>query len=104
METSSDINLVNMSNFMPYSMISLDYKATHVQDCYNPCSGIAVPWTLGTVWTTHPYQHHLGSIGWTPIAFSKKHNEITICADNCVKVNLTSSVGHAGSVQLCLIL
>jgi len=54
-----------------------------VQDHSSPCSGIAVPWKLGSVWTTYPYQCHLGSIGWTPIAFSKKRNEITICADNC---------------------
>ena len=54
-----------------------------MHDRSSSCSGIAVPWKLGSVWTTYPYQRHLGSIGWTPIAFSKKRNEITICADNC---------------------
>ena len=93
METSSDINLVNMSFnsaqmvCMPivisYSMISFKYKAAHMHDYSSPCSGIAVSWQLGSVWTTYPYQRHLGSIGWTPIAFSKKRNEITILADNC---------------------
>lgn len=75
--------MVCMSVFMPYSIISLNYKATHVHGRSSPCSGIAVPWTLGSVWTTYPYQRHVGSIGWTPIAFSKKRNEIMICADNC---------------------
>jgi hypothetical protein len=54
-----------------------------VHDHPSPCSGITVPWQPGSVWTTYPYQRHIGSIGWTPIAFSQKHNEITIRADNC---------------------
>src|ERR1700683_4698323 len=47
------------------------------------CLGIAVPWFPGSIWTTYPYQRHTGSVGWTPIAFNKNHNTITIHSDHC---------------------
>ena len=49
----------------------------------SPCLGIAIPWLPGSVWTTYPYQRHAGSVGWTPIAFNKTDNKITVHSDNC---------------------
>ena len=64
-----------------YLIISFCHKNSNKPT--SPCLGIAVPWLPGSVWTTYPYQRHVGSVGWTPIAFNKKDNKISICSDHC---------------------
>ena len=69
------------AKFCSYLIISLFHKSSNEHT--SPCLGIAVPWLPGSVWTTYPYQRHRGSVGWTPIAFNKKNNKLTICSDHC---------------------
>jgi hypothetical protein len=49
-----------------------------------PCPGVAVNWTLGSIWDTYPYQVHAHwSLGWQPVAFLEANNTIIIHADSC---------------------
>lgn len=64
-----------------YLIISFCHKSSN--ENASPCLGITVPWLPGSVWTTYPYQRHAGSVGWTPIAFNKNQNKITIRSDHC---------------------
>ena len=69
------------TEFCSYLIFSFFHQGSNAQT--SPCLGIMLPWLPGSVWTTYPYQCHTGAVGWTPIAFDKKNNKLTIRSDHC---------------------
>jgi len=61
-------------------------------------------WLPGSVWTTYLYQRHTSTVGWTPIALTKRTIN-SQSAQITVRVHLiTLLMGHVQDVKPCQIL
>jgi len=49
------------------------------------CPGSAIDWMPGSIWETYPYhQHEARVVGWKPIGFDSKKNQIFVCSESCI--------------------
>ena len=50
------------------------------------CPGSEIDWKAGSIWQTYPYHQHelrLSGLGWRPIGFNSKDNNIILRSEKC---------------------